>query len=338
MHIGPPKTATTFLQNEVLSEIRSADYLTKPHVPVGGEDVRIGSLFCFDPQVWGKTESGAFRGFLKRVRSSNESDLIISDEGIYGGVASPQPWIPDSAEWKHGPFVRLQRQTLDIPNLSSLQLHLAKLSELAQDLGFEETKILFTTRRQDTRLASGYAQLSNRVRGASQESFRKWARHLTHDSLGYHAGGGKKLDYFEYWNGISDVVGRENVSVIPFELLKEDSHEFLDRWLGYLDVTEKGQVLGSLLGSRQQSNERSVSKKTWTLRSPIRRGTLPAGRMFTALGLPWRFPLRWPDLEREETITLSEVFSKEILDTYRSANQSLDESLPHLNLKDYGYY
>ena len=338
LHIGPPKTATTFLQHKVLNEIHSADCLIQPHVPVGGEDVRMASLFCFDPQVWGKTESGAFRDFLKRVRSSNESDLIISDEGIYGGVASPQPWIPDSAGWKHGPFVRLQRQTLDAPNLSSLQLHLSRLSELAQDLGFEETKVLFTTRRQDTKLASGYAQVSNRVRGASQEGFRDWARHLTHNPLGYHAGGGKKLDYFEYWNGISDVVSQKNVSVIPFELLKENSYEFLDRWLGYLDVTEKGQLLKSLSGSSQQSNKRSVSEKTWSLGSPIRRGSLPAGRIFRTLGLPWRFPLRWPDFEREEKITLPEALSEEILDAYRSGNQSLDESLPHLNLEDYGYY
>jgi len=216
IHIGPGKTGTTFLQKKVLPHISSAETLALPHVQVSSEEIVFGHLFCYSPQIWGDKHDGPFRSLIDTAFNNKhkpESDLIISDEYIYGDVVSPQPWIPNSA-WvtnigtQHGQFVRLYRRTLDIPTLALVRRHLMKLKSLSHDTGFDSLKVLFTTRRQDTKLASTYSQLSNRVRAASQQGFERWARFLVHDPLGYNSGGGYKLNYFKYWSETADVVGR----------------------------------------------------------------------------------------------------------------------------------
>lgn len=320
-----------------MSEIQAAECVVKPKLSVGSEKVRFGNLFCLSRDVWQGVGESAFRDLCGENQS--ERDLLISDEGVYGGVVSPQPWMPETG-WKHGEYIELKRQVSVQSDLCSLTSHLESLQSHSSKFGYRKVKVLVTTRRQDTKLASGYAQASNRVRGASQESFEKWARYLTGDPLGYSAAGGAKLDYFEWWRGISGVVGEENMFVLPFELLKRDSREFLWEWLEYVDVPEKEQILESVLDEEdeERQNSRATSRFTWGLSDPIRKGALPAGRVLTALGLPFRFPLRWPDFSREEEIRLSDELSDEILSAYEKSNRSLDESLPHLDLERYGYY
>ena len=320
-----------------MSEIQATECVEKPWLPVGSEKVRFGNLFCLSPNVWQNVEESAFRDLC--VETQNEGDLLISDEGVYGGVVSPQPWMPETG-WKHGEYIELKRQVSVQSDLCSLTSHLERLQTHSSRFGYGKIKVLITTRRQDTKLASGYAQVSNRVRGASQKSFEKWVRYLTNDPLGYSAAGGAKLDYFEWWRSISGIVGKENMFLLPFELLKQDSREFLWKWLEYIDVPKKEQILESVLREEEEAdrNSRATSRCTWSLSDPIRRGTLPAGRVLTALGLPFRIPLRWPDFSREEEIRLSDELSDEILSAYVESNQSLDESLPHLDLERYGYY
>lgn len=322
-----------------MNEIQAAECAVKPKLPVGSEEVRFASLFCFSPNVWQSVGESAFRGLCRE--SQNERDLLISDEGVYGGIVSPQPWML-GATWKHGEYIELKRQTSVQVDRYSLVSHLKRLRSHSSKFGYGKVKVLFTTRRQDTRLASGYAQVSDRVRGASQENFEQWARYLTNDPLGYGAAGGAKLDYFEWWREISGVVGKENTFVLPFELLKRDSREFLRRWLEYVNVPGKEQILESVLEEEDEArrNSRSVSRFTWGLSDPIKAPSvsIPGGRVLTALGLPFQIPLRSPDFSREEEIRLSNELSDEILSAYEKSNRSLDEALPHLNLERYSYY
>jgi hypothetical protein len=339
IHVGPGKTATTFLQNVVLAKTRSVESLVKPIVELGGEKLRFGDLFNFPPEVWNDSEGGAF-AHLIRHREGHGS-LIISDEHVFGGLASPQPWIPDPAR-KIGPIVRLYRQTNGQTDTYSMAAHLRRLSAVATNWGFAETKVLAVTRQQDTRLASGYAQVSDRVRGADQEGFEAWVRHLTQNPVGYYMGGGLKLDYLAWYNEIESAVGANSVRMLPFELLGENEVDFVRRYLTMLGAEESDveRVVDDL--KKSASRKRNVSSRTgseWLLREPVRTGPrLRPARLCSALGLPGRLPLRWPDFSRENSIFLTSDLSREILGTYEQSNQQLDEVLPGLELGKHGYY
>lgn len=121
------------------------------------------------------------------------------------------------------------------------------MSEAASEYGFGDIKILATTRRQDTRLASTYAQISDRIRGASQKNFEEWVRYLTKNPQGYYdVGGGVELDYFQWWKEAVRVVGQSNVLFQAFELLRESNPNFLRTWLRFLEVSEVDSIINSL--------------------------------------------------------------------------------------------
>ena len=267
------------------------------------------------------------------------SDLVISDEEFFGGVASPQPRIEGPQEV--GAVVRIGRQTSGQPSFASIALHLSELSEVASAWGFTQTKVLETVRRQDTWFASVYAEISREFRGASQKSFERWVQYLLHQPVGYYLGGGMKLDYFSRWEKVTQAVSRDNVLLLPFELLKEDSSTFLRRWLGFLEVEEVDRVVDSLSQSsrEQRLNVRSKSESVWALQDPIRTGLrLRPARVFRELGLPTRMPRQWPDFNRDGHIHLTSDLRAEIVEAYADSNRMLDNRIPHLDLKKYNYY
>ncbi|PSQ86202.1 MAG: hypothetical protein BRD42_06120 [Bacteroidetes bacterium QS_3_64_15] len=319
IHVGPSKTATTFLQRDVLGRIASAECLPVPEIEVEGRRLRFGDLFSLSPEFWRGLETDPF---ADRVRHSGR-DVVISDERICGGLVAPQPWIPGSVPGRGlPPSPRLHTHSRVDPY--SVSSHFRELRRAADAWGYERVRVLLTPRRQDTKLASSYAQLSNRVRGAGQQNFETWVRHLLHDAIGHNKGGGVNLDYSLWWRELRTAVGTENVFFLPFELLREDRATFLRQWLGVLGVPEADSIVDALSGSEgTEKNVRSRSADTWTLRTPIKKG---------------RFLLRWPDFSRESEIRLTEALRAEILAAYEEGNRSLDERCSHLNLGEYGYY
>lgn len=338
LHIGAPKTATTFIQNEVMSKINSVRCLVKPKIRIGDSKIQFGDIFCFEPNLWDEVEKEPLSTYS--IRGEREvTDILISDEYIYGGVSSPRPRMA-SGGCRYGKYTKINRHENGYPSISSFLSHLRKIKSISKDLGYKNVKVLITTRRQDEMLASTYAEASHIIRGASQKNFEKWTQYITQNPMGYHAGGGNKLNFTNYYKKSSDIVGKDNVFLIPFEMLMKDQRNFLDKWMTYAGVKEKEKVLSKIHNNESNKvNKRSKSKHTWKLSKPIRRGpSIPAGRIPTALGLPRRIPLRWPDFSREQQISLSERVSEQILDVYEESNRSLDECLPHLDLKRFEYY
>lgn len=329
LHAGHPKTATGFLQRVVLPHIENIDCYVKPTVRFGGARMSFGDLFIFPPDLWENSRGEPF-SFL-RDDSAGEQDVLLSSERIVGGIASPQPWIPDQGE-QYGPIVRHQRQTGGEPDHASFGRHLGSLAKAVRRLGFSQVKVLLTVRRQDERLASSYAQVSDRVIGASQENFEQWICHLTGDEAGFHFGGGQKLDYHLWWKTMVEVLGERNVLFLPFELLRENQSVFLKRWLKFIGVQEVDSVV-HLFSDSEEENRRSTSESKWSIRAPVR-----PRRVLQKLGLPTDLLAFWPDPQRGKEIQLTKRLSEEILEVYEQGNRDLDNQGQNLGLKGYGYY
>lgn len=337
LHIGAPKTATTFLQDDVLPQVRSAAWMVKPEIAVGEEQLQFGDLFLRSPDIWKEIGESVFLDSEEETRGRN---LIVSDETVYGGVASPQPWIPDwipASGQRYGATVRLHRQTSGEPTPSMVARHLGELASVAADWGFSETKVLLTLRRQDTKLASSYAQLSNRVWGASQSHFEAWVHHIVRERVGYYMGGGITLDYLHWWKKMTDVLGEDNVFFLPFELLESDPSAFLEQWLGLLEVSEKEQVIRAATTRRR--NERSMGKTVWAIRNPMSLGPGWVGEeALRTLGIMSNYSIQWGDFFRDDQIRLTTELKKKTMEVYHERNRVLDEEGDHMSLSEYGYY
>lgn len=335
IHVGPPKTATSFLQDVVLGQVQSVDCLSKPVVEIKGKALRFADLFDFSPAVWRDVEENPFA----ETSHACERDVIVSDEGVFGNLASPTPWIPGSVQGR-GLLTEPRLHTHNRPDPYFVSSHIRELRRAAPNWGYDQVGFLLTTRRQDTELSSYYAQFSNRVKGAGQQNFEEWVRYILKDVVGHNKGGGKKLDYFIWWREVSRVIGEENTLFIPFELLKKDQSEFLRRWLSFIGAEKTDSIADSFSGTDDERVDvKSISRSEWIVRNPIRRGpNLRPTRVFRALGLPTTLPLRWPDFGRDEKIQLTEELSREILGVYEEGNRLLDEQNPHLGLDAYEYY
>lgn len=350
LHVGPPKTATTFLQNEVLYKLRSHSCHIHPSIKVADTRLPMDTLFHLSPLIWGEVNENPFN----EKGQCTLGHTLVSDESIIGGVAPPTSWMPNRrlttwkpnpnpwfgpATWK-GPATLGHKHGRPYPHLVSC--HLRELKRVSSNWGYERVRLLLTTRRQDTRLASEYAQKSNKLQGPGQRSFERWVRSLLHTVGGRFDGGGEKLNYSVWYQELTEAIGEENVLFLPFELLRGNRTQFLKRWLGFIGAEDVDAVLHALSDSEEQ-NVRSTSTSEWSLRKPVRTYLkFRPVRVFQALGLPRGIAFRWPDFlrytDRGEKIRLTEDISEEILDFYEEGNRRLDTSDSDLNLKKYGYY
>lgn len=317
-HIGLSKTGSTFLQKEVLPLISSIRYFEKPKSDlVEGKYPWEGILSRFfgrSPVIWHDLGDKLFAELFEACgqQVQDGKDMLISDE--------------NACSYRD-------------PTL--LFSHLKEFSELSKEWGFKRLRILGSVRQQATRLASSYAQVSDRRIGASQSDFE--ARMRRKVDTGYYKEG-VTTDYELLRRALVDVVGTENVLLLPCELMKEDLKDFLSRWCEFLGWPEEGErIIKELVAGSgvRAKNVRSSSEDTWTLRDRTLRGArtirLRPGRLFAALGLPTKIPLRWPDLEREEEICLTPQLEQKIMSTYEESNRAFARSID-MELNKYNYY
>jgi hypothetical protein len=326
IHIGAPKTATTFLQRVVMPNFREAKCLVKPEVFMGGEKIRLKHLFRFPKDVWNGSESALESLFGSE--NERQNDFIISDEGVYGWAAAQQPRIG-----KLGP--RTPLQSAGYPYFSFLASHLRRIDSAVNKWGFSGVRVLVTIRRQDTWLASMFSQFSGGVRGASQKSFDEWVQYLVHDPVGYYSGGGSKVEYYMVYKKLKNAIGSDNVLIIPFEMLKNDPKLFLSKWSKF--IGEKNVHIS--VKETSEMNKNSLNNNTWRIKKPINEGfKVYPNRLQSILRVPNRIPNRWPDFGRDKEVYLSESLSDEIMQVYRESNEKLDKVMEHSDLKKYEYF
>jgi hypothetical protein len=336
LYIGPPKTASTFLQRGFLQKIDELECRIRPRVQVNGRELMFSDLFFFFPEVW----RGIGKDYLERWAEPalrQNRDLVISSEGIYGGLATPRPWYPSRVGWLTGEVNGL-RETNGLPSHHSNVTHLQAIADTASELGFSETKILVTIRRQDTKLASGYAEMSSSIANASQTNFENWVEKLLSDPVGRYALGGKKLNYGSWWRQVTTKFSSENILLLPMELLGTDQNEFLGRWLDFLGLQDQRTIYLPFDDGDTSKRKSSVSDKAWLLRPPARDIRALPFRILRKIGLVPAMKRLFSFPKRDEFIRLTNEISDKVLAYYKQSNQDLDTQIDEISLQRFGYY
>lgn len=316
LHIGLSKTGSTFLQKRVFSSLSGFDYLCKPaYELINGRGTSLRRFFNQSAVVWRDLGDTLFHKLFGPVHTQRE-DVLISDEN----VCSQEP--------------------------STRAEHLSEFNALAGKWGFDQVRVFGSVRHQASRFASSYAQISDSRIGASQRDFENWVRQRIRGDYyrsDYYRSG-VKYEYDLLWQSLTDVLGKENVLILPYELMKQDLEDFLERCFVFMErESESERIIGQLMADKKESREnvRSVSKNNWALRKCAKPNTktfrLRPGRLVNALGLPARIALPWPDFARGDVIRLAPSLEHEIMQTYEESNRNLAKHI-EIDLSAYNYY
>jgi hypothetical protein len=330
LHIGFPKTGTTFLQEQILPRLNTLRVHCKPQSNLvenafpweGG----FRSFFDRAPAIWDALGDRLFSELLAGGSPDDRSDLLVSDENLAPEMSYPRTFLaPPRASFGTDPHLTAA--------------HLREVANAAARCGFPRTRVLLTVRRQDTWLASAYAQDSDMWPRASQADFEAWVASLLDPTVDYWSNG-VVLDYALLRQLTVQVVDSENLLILPYELMKEDLPRFLGLWLSFLGVPDRPAPLLEAAGGSGalSANVRSTGPSTWALRSTVVRsgeGVRPWRKLASrTLSLPGRVGRRW--LRRGKEIRLTPELQRAILDRYRDSNARLAADTG-LDLSRYGY-
>ena len=314
--MGLPKTGTTYLQTHVFPALRETAYLDKPTADLftGDGDAGYGLLDgCFKRSavVWRERGGEVLDALLPPPAGlDGKARVLVSDEGV--GTAGRRPHL--------------------------LRAHLEELAHVAGTRGLAPLRVLCTVRRQDQWLGSHYAQISDRITGASQETFERYVCDLLDPAREYYRRG-VLLDYRGLREQLVRAVGEAHVLMLPYELLDRDPRHFIGRVAAFLETdVDREAGLGE---DPERENVRSARPDVWAIRprSPAgaRELRLRPERLWSGLGLPSRVRLRLPERGRGDVLEMTEALRARVRAVYRASNVALAADLG-LDLGTYGYY
>lgn len=332
LHLGMSKTGTTFLQERFFPLLPGITFKDQPgtkRLNGGPYQGLLARAFKRSPALRDDTGEDLFSELIAGEDFHDPGTaLLISDQSA--GPALFEPGIYD------GPGLERERNRTE-----QLCAHLKSFSKIAKKRGIAVVRVILIFRRQDTWLASKYAQRSDRIQHASQKHFEERVRSVTDPADGYYTDG-IALNYHYLRQQLINSVGEENLLMLPYEWFKDAPTQYLTtlaQFITPLSGGEINQIVDSV--ELRQTNVRSVSETSWQLRP--RRGSsvstlrlLPA-RLFKKLGLPHRVPLTLRALIPKGKICLTAALQKEIMGRYENTNRSLSESLK-TDLGKYGYW
>jgi hypothetical protein len=304
LHIGIPKTASTWLQNKIFPQLEHLHYLNCPksNLFVSGDSPQkekrmMEKIFKSSSQIWQGFGDTIFRDMLgdQSAWLDEGRDLLISEEMI--GRQGSRPAL--------------------------LAAHLRKMKLKAFEWGFDRFSIICMIRRQDHWLAYHYAQISDRLQNPGQSDFEKFVQEVASPRKSRY-GFGMLLDYNILYDHLIEVSGNDNLLILPYELLKDTPGTFLNLILQNLDTPEDKVKSICTSTTNKKANVRSEQEnEVWKLRDTHNRKVK-------------RLLHRWLLQEKNQTIEITPDLKNIIHRAYSIGNQKL-AAKTDLALEQYGY-
>lgn len=199
LHVGMPKTGTTFLQARCFPHLKGIRYQDRELSALLDRVIYTNPIFLDLPRA--RSESDAV---LEKMR---EASLLISNERLFGNM---------------------------LRNFHD-NLHLTCCLKAL----FPVAKVIVVVRRQDELAESIYKQSLQSYYYQRLDSFLNYRRQTFADA-GDHLGPPsldvKLLDLHRYVQHYVEQFGRDNVAVLPYELLRHDQRAFLAKMAATLNV------------------------------------------------------------------------------------------------------
>lgn len=238
VHIGLPKTASTFLQHRVFRSLADRQVVLMPKNDLfrsEGSDRLLGQIFRYSDTIWKYRADDLLSRLFGPGWAEESRDILLSDEAI-GREASRQ-----------GLFAA----------------HLAGMRDALATRGIGRVKLLCFFRRQDHWLISHYVQVSDRRSRAGQADFQALVAEVI-DLFSARFGFGALLDYASIHAACVSALSADDVVFCPMEWLKDRTEDVRIRLADFLELPfESLQLPG-----QQKENVRQAREGQWELRKP----------------------------------------------------------------------
>lgn len=238
LHIGLPKTGTTFLQHRVFAASTELQFVHRTLAPQRAElCFALRRLARSIPLLLPFRREQALSQ-LEAINPEDPRPLLVSDENICMDVRS---------FWRGGR-----------PDPIELADRLARLAQAVADR-FDPVRVLIGVRGQDQWLASRYAESSRVLTGFTQADFERRVRALCTARL---QGPARWLDYDTVTRAFAARLGEENVRLVSLEQLAAAPQR---------TTKELGKFVGGVAlrsaAARNRRNSLAAGANTWRLRS-----------------------------------------------------------------------
>lgn len=304
LHIGIPKTASTWLQYDVFPQLDHLRCLNFPQSELfkinnthPGNHRIMGAVFNLSSHIWTNYGDTIFEELVgnRQIWLKEKRDLLISDEMM--GRSGSRPTL--------------------------LTAHISKMKNKSLEWGFEQFKIIYVIRRQDHWLASHYAQMSDRNPEAGQSDFEKFIKKTAApDKTRY--GFGMLLDYVTFYENLCEVINKSDLLILPYEKLKYESEAFLNELLQYLHAPkDKIQAICNSTSDKKANARSGQEKETWKLRNDKNRKVR-------------RLIRRWLYKKHSKAIEITPEIKRLINTSYSDSNHKLIDKTG-ISLEQYGY-
>ena len=306
--MGYPKTGTTYIQKEILSQIQSSQVLVKPKgyvLDCSNALGEFGQFFRSSPRIWRALGNDFFTTLLGPSSAQESSEnLLVSDESVGIDLARSCSYAGS-------------RGQPQFPLGSGCTPHLAGLSRIAERWKFTRVRVVVIIRRQDTWIPSAYVQEAELRENPRQEDFRDHVHALLEPRRRLYEDG-IVLDYNAVTRGLYRALGEDNVLVLPFEMMKEEPTDFFVRWATFLSLSDDDIYRLKSFTERSDltpMNVRSLTDNRWHIRREV------AHLAHTG---------------KDNFIKMTDDLSHQILSAYQTVNETLDD-LIEVDLQSYGY-
>lgn len=301
--MGLHKTGTTFLQEDVFSKF-DIPFLKKPDFGIIENENEPTSLARFmgsQIYIWRELGNSFLRQAIEEARcnTGKGEDLLISDE--------------------QGPF-REGRNDACIA-----ALHLKEMKSIAER-EFSNLKVIIAIRRQDQWLPSAYSQMSNRYKKASQSDFENFVHKSIQQRKKLYNSCGVRLKYDLMIKELYEKIGKNNVEVIPYEILIENPQQFLSKLSEIVGLKEIPNI------EIKSRNKRSSSKYEWNIRPYMGSEIV---NIYNDIGFERLFEVK--SISRDDKIILNKQTKRKITEAYQVSNKKADKMI-EWNLEKLGYY
>ncbi|HEX5494373.1 MAG TPA: sulfotransferase [Mycobacteriales bacterium] len=334
IHVGMPKTGTTFLQERCFPHLTGLYYLHRENYAATSPDEIIewlARVAATDPAFLDlEREKRTLETLLETV---SEESVLISLERLFGNL--------------HYNFHNNGQTTRNLAHF------------------FPRASIIVVIRRQDDLLESLYRQTLRRYFSPTVDGYLNYAdgefqNHSQHQLM-FPSMNARQLDLHKYIRNYVATFGRDNVLVLPYEKLRSDLRGFLDELYRFMPVEpfypagdQRVHQSYSPLSCRialllNRFVRTGRDPRAWQVipHRPFsgylsrRAGNDPLHRLLA--GIDRRLSLNYlletvvDPFSRAGRKMISDDRRKLIMALHRESNQALDNEF-HLGLAHYGYY
>ena len=322
LHIGYPKTGTTALQNNLFHSIDGIKYIGKFD---DGDSAFLFPRAIMDTMICGEEDiAGSYRDLVDSFffRSDEEKVYLLSDEMIIGSLMTSRKSV--YGQYKMASAGAIARTIKKI------------FPEDRYDLS-----ILIVVRNQADLITSKYAQsyANTYSKISSVSSFSKYVDDILRNEHSIYR---RAFDFHYVVSAFSDVIGKERVCVVPFEMLKNDETKYIGKIMQWMGADSGCQPVVALPKENvrqvaESGKHRVRTRNMFHMIRDIRNRFFPKIRSYPKWVKVLLELIAFPGAKGESEIVMTDVQKRRVRAAYKESNQKIDEELG-LELAQFGYF